>query len=153
MAIYNREDPRTALPQLEKHLAAQFDAINEQIETMSKKFDGIDPYILNSKQTFADTPPIYFKEYDSGLVTIGASTSASIPASITTPNGYVGYIIRTRIQNSSSGVNESGCCAYNYYFNSATELRASVANRFTSQAKVHVLFTVLWVNKNFVGVL
>lgn len=150
MAIYNREDPRTALPQLEKLFNSQLDTLAKDI---SNRFDGIDTYILNSKETFETTPPIYFKEYDSGLVTFTASNATSADATITSPSGYTGYIIRCRVQNGTDGSGESFCNPYNYYFQSSTTLRAYVRNSSTSQAKAHVLFTVIWVNNNLVGVL
>ena len=150
MAIYPREDPRTTLPQLEKLFNSQLDTLAKNI---SNRFDGIDTYILNSKETFETTPPIYFKEYDSGLVTIGASTATAVTATIVTPDGYTGYIIGCTISNGTDGSGESFCNPYNYYFNSDTQLMADVRNTATSQVKIHALFTVIWVNKNIVGVL
>lgn len=110
---------------------------------------GIKPYILNSRTTFASAPPIIWSNYDSGLKTIAANSFGSCDATVNdAPSGYTGYIVRCRVQNGTGGVNESGCCPYNFYFLNATTLRASVSNRFSSQAKVHVHFTVLWVNQN-----
>ena len=105
---------------------------------------GIKPYILNSRTTFASSQPIIFSNYDSGLKTISANSVSSCDATVSDkPSGYTGYIIRCRVQNGTGGVNESGCCPYNFYFLDNTTLRASVSNRFSSQAKVHVHFTVL----------
>ena len=96
--------------------------------------------------------PILFGEYDSGLSTISAQSVGTVDATIASPpSGYIGYIIRCRVQNGTGGSNESGCNLYNYYFQSSNTVRASVRNNFTSQAKVHVLFTVMWVNSKMVG--
>lgn len=119
---------------------------------LAKILSSVKPYLLNSTNIWATRPPIKFAEYDSGLKTLAASTVTNVDATMSNvPTGYTGYIIRCRIQNGSGGVNESGCNPYNFYFQSGTVLRANVRNSFSSQAKVHVLFTVIWVNPNMLS--
>ena len=96
--------------------------------------------------------PILFKEYDSGQQTLGAQDTTTVDATISSPpSGYIGYIIRCRIQNGTGGSNASGCNPFDYYFADSSTVRAFVRNNFTAQAKVHVLFTVLWVSSKMAG--
>ena len=126
-------------------------SIKSLLNKILNSINSIHPYILNSKTTFASAAPIIFKEYDSGLVTIAATNAATVTASCTPPTNYTGYIIRCRVQNGSGGSGESGQVPYNFYFSNSTTLAASVRNNFSTASKVHVLFTVMWVNKNLVG--
>ena len=61
MAIYNREDPRTALPQLEKQLHGEISSVREKCEVVDSKT------VYSTEETvvgeWIDGKPIYRKVY------------------------------------------------------------------------------------------
>lgn len=136
MTIYNREDPRTALPQLEKELNKQIDDVRESID---ERIDNIAKNLLPTN-LFAVTI------HDSSTMTTASETNVTNSINGTKagyyPLGVIGFHY-TYTSGSTAHINMYSMYIYSRS-NGSFSLTFSARNRYSASTVWSLRVYVLW---------